>query len=64
MGDVDLAYLINHYGSAYVINMRRGRYEASRRDDGTELGAGTASALLDAIRADYAARPVSRDDAP
>ena len=40
--------------------MRRGRYEASRRDDGTVLTADSADALLDLIRADYAARPVSR----
>ncbi|MGH3418902.1 MAG: hypothetical protein ACRDOD_04795 [Streptosporangiaceae bacterium] len=57
---IDLAYLIHHYGEAYEINMRRGRYEARRRDDGTVLTADSADALLDEIRADYAARPVSR----
>jgi hypothetical protein len=57
---IDLAYLIHHYGEAYEINMRRGRYEARRRDDGTTLTADSADALLDLIRADYAARPVSR----
>jgi hypothetical protein len=57
---VNLAYLIHHYGEAYEINMRRGRYEARRRDDGTVLTADTAGALLDLIRADYAERPVSR----
>ena len=57
---VDLAYLIHHYGDAYEINMRRGRYEARRRDDGTVLTADSAEALLDLIRADYAAHPVSR----
>jgi hypothetical protein len=57
---VNLPYLIHHYGEAYEINMRRGRYEARRRDDGTMLTADTAEALLDLIRADYAARPVSR----
>jgi hypothetical protein len=57
---IDLAYLIHHYGEAYEVNMRRGRYEASRRDDGTMLTADSADALLDLIRADYAARPVSR----
>ena len=40
--------------------MRRRRYEARRRDDGTVLIADSADALLDLIRADYAARPVSR----
>ena len=56
----DLAYLCHHYGEAYEINMRRRRYEARRRDDGTVLTADSADALLDLIRADYAARPVSR----
>ena len=57
---VNLAYLCHHYGEAYEVNMRRGRYEARRRDDGTVLTADSADALLDLIRADYAARPVSR----
>ena len=57
---IDLAYLIHHYGDAYEINMRRGRYEARRRDDGTVLTADSAGALLDLIRADYTTRPVSR----
>lgn len=56
----DLAYLCHHYGEAYEVNMRRGRYEARRRDDGTVLTADSADALLDLIRADYAAHPVSR----
>lgn len=57
---VNLAYLIHHYDGAYRVNMRRGRYEAARRDDGTVLTADTADALLDLIRADYAAHPVPR----
>ncbi len=57
---VSLAYLCHHYGEAYEINMRRRRYDARRRDDGTMLTAHSADALLDLIRADYAARPVSR----
>ena len=57
---IDLAYLIHHYGEAYEINGRRGRYEARRRDDGAVLTADSADALLDEIRADYAAHPVSR----
>ena len=57
---IDLAYLFHHYGEAYEVNMRRGRYEARRRDDGTVLTADSADALLDLIRADYADRPVSR----
>jgi hypothetical protein len=61
---VNLAYLCHHYGEAYEVNMRRGRYEARRRDDGTVLTADSADALLDVIRADYAARPVPRDPRP
>jgi hypothetical protein len=57
---IDLAYLCHHYGEAYEINMRHRRYEARRRDDGAILTADTAEVLLDLIRADYAARPVSR----
>ena len=44
---VNLAYLCHHYGEAYEINMRRGRYEARRRDDGAVLTADSADALLD-----------------
>jgi hypothetical protein len=58
---VNLPYLIHHYGEAYEINMRRGRYEARRRDDGSVLTADSVGALLDLIRADYSARPVPRD---
>jgi len=57
---IDLAYLIHLYGDAYEVNMRRGRYEARRRDDGTVLTADSADALLDLIREDYRAHPVSR----
>lgn len=57
---VNLAYLCHHYGDAYEINMRRGRYEARRRDDGTMLTADSAGELLEKIRTDYAARPVPR----
>ena len=57
---VNLAYLCHHYGEAYEVNMRRGRYEARRRDDATVLTADSADALLVLIRADYAERPVSR----
>jgi hypothetical protein len=41
---IDLAYLCHHYGEAYEINMRRRRYEACRRDDGTMLTADSADA--------------------
>ena len=56
----DLAYLCHHYGEAYEINMRRGRYEARRRDDGTVLTADSAEDLLEKIREDYRAHPVPR----
>jgi hypothetical protein len=56
----DLAYHSHHYGEAYEIKMRRGRYEARRRDDGAALTADSAEDLLDLIRADYVAHPVSR----
>ncbi len=58
---VGLGYLIHHWSDAYEINMRHGRYEARRRDDGTLLTADSAEALLNEIRADYAAKPVSRE---
>lgn len=57
---VNLAYLCHHYGEAYEINIRRKRYEARRRDDATVLTADSPVGLLDLIREDYAARPVSR----
>jgi hypothetical protein len=57
---VNLAYLCHHYGDAYDINMRRGRYEARRRDDGTVLTADSAEDLLEKIREDYRAHPVPR----
>jgi hypothetical protein len=57
---VNLAYLVFHYGQAYRINMRRGRYEAERRDDGSLVRADSAEEMLNELRADYAARPVPR----
>jgi hypothetical protein len=58
---VGLAYLIHHWSDAYEVNMRRGRYQARRRDDGTMITADSADELLTAIRFDYAAKPVPRD---
>jgi hypothetical protein len=60
MNGINLAYLCHHYDEAYEINMRRGRYEARRRDYGTMLTADSADALLGLIRADYASRPMPR----
>jgi hypothetical protein len=65
-----LAELRWHWGSAYLISHpRRAVWLAQRRDDRTVLRAGSAGELLDRIRADYAAHPVSRrtagtDDRP
>jgi hypothetical protein len=56
----DLAYLGWHWGQAYEISYRLGQYRAVRRDDGAMVRADSAGDLLDAIRADYAARPVPR----
>lgn len=58
---VDLAYVVYHWSSAYVINMTNRTYEAARRDDSsTVLRADTAEDLLVKIRADHAAKPVPR----
>ncbi len=43
---VGLAYLVHHWSDAYEVNMRRGRYEARRRDDGTMLTADSADGLV------------------
>jgi hypothetical protein len=52
-----------HWGSAYRIEYRRGRWTAQRRDDGRVLEAGEPEQLLAVIREDYRRRPVSRDAA-
>lgn len=57
----DLSELRWHWGSAYLIEHPRLRtWLAERRDDRTMLRAESADELLDRIRADYAAHPVSR----
>ncbi len=63
MNDTDaLADLRHHWGGAYKIGWRAGRWRAARRDDGSMVSADTAAGLLEQIRADYAARPVPRED--
>ncbi len=58
---VTLAYVGYHWGDAYLLARRGGRYEATRKDDrAATLSAGTAEELLEQIRADYARRPVPR----
>jgi hypothetical protein len=60
--DHDLDELRWHYGEAYLIHHieSAGRWVAQRRDSHGTMSADSADALFDLIRADYAARPVSR----
>ena len=59
--DGDLAELKHHYGSAYLISHPEPDvWLAQRRDDRTVLRAESAAGLLEKIRDDYAAHPVSR----
>jgi hypothetical protein len=61
----DLESLRYGWGSAYLIeHPEPGTWLAVRRDDHTTLRADNPVALRDAIMADYAARPVPRDDGP
>lgn len=56
-----LAELRHHYGSAYLISHPEPDvWLAQRRDTRETLRAESASELLEKIRADYAAHPVSR----
>lgn len=59
---VDLGYLKRHWGGAYLIRYRTGRWTAQRRDGKGSVEAGSPEALLDAIRADSAAAPVPRPE--
>ncbi len=57
----ELAELRHHWGEAYVITDRPG-WRAKRRDGrGGWITAPDAGALVEVIRADYQADPVSRD---
>ena len=51
-----------HWGDAYLIHYfpEPGRWVAQRRDSHAMMSARSADGLLDLMRADYAARPVSR----
>ena len=61
--DPELAELRHHYGDAYTIIHTSVGWEARRRDGhGGWITRATAEELLTAIRADYQARPVRRDD--
>jgi len=67
--DADLDELRWHWGEAYLIDLIGSRWIAQRRDSHATIRADSADALLDLIRADYAAHPVSRriagtDDRP
>lgn len=53
-----------HWGGAYLIDYPEpGVWMAQRRDDRSTLRADSAAGLFEAIRADYAAHPVSRQAA-
>ena len=57
-----LADLRHHYGDAYRVDVRGGRWRAERRDGkGEPLVAETAAALVALIREDYRRDPVRRD---
>ena len=59
----ELEYLLWSWGEAYAVsNPETGLWLAQRRDDRTLLRAVSPEALLEMIRADYAAKPVSRPD--
>jgi hypothetical protein len=58
--DYPLGSLRWHWGSAYAISYRLGRWIATRRDDGGRLEAGDADELRELIREDYRMRPVPR----
>jgi hypothetical protein len=61
----ELAELHHHWGGAYnIARLGPGTWVAQRRDSRETLGAKTAAGLLERIRADYLARPVSRAVAP
>jgi hypothetical protein len=60
-GETSLNDLRYHWGEAYLINRRSGRWTAERRDSRATVSAGSAEDLLKVIYADYAAQPVSRD---
>jgi hypothetical protein len=57
----DLGELMFHWGSAYLIShLNPGVWLAQRRDDRQMVRATNPEKLRQAIRADYAARPVPR----
>jgi hypothetical protein len=59
----DLDEVRYHWGGAYVIaRTGPGVWLAQRRDDRAVLRAESVAELAEAIRADYAARPVPRRD--
>jgi hypothetical protein len=60
--DSDLDELRHHWGEAYSIMRGRDGWQAKRRDGrGGWIIRESAEELLEAIRADYAKRPVPRD---
>ena len=59
-----LADLQWNWGSAYQITGMGGHWLAQRQDDGRTLSASGPEELRKLMIEDYAAQPVSRDDAP
>lgn len=57
-----LADLRHHWGEAYLISGTIGCWRAQRRDDRRTLTAEDPELLREAIRDDYARKPVSRTD--
>ena len=61
MSERELDDLRWHWGEAYIfMNPRPDLWLAERRDDRSTLRADSPESLLDKIRADYLAHPVSR----
>jgi hypothetical protein len=59
--ETPLGELRFHWGQAYEIHFRHGRFTAVRRDDGSAISRDDPGELLEEIRRDYSARPVPRD---
>jgi hypothetical protein len=57
----DLKFLEYHWGSAYLIGAKDGRYTADRRDGKGTLAAADRDGMCREMQADYTADPVSRD---
>jgi hypothetical protein len=59
----EIAELRCHWGDVYDITWSGGVFRATRLDNRAAVNATTAADLWEAIRDDYAAKPVPRDEA-